>query len=828
MRRLPLVLLAVTAVSCECGRNPGVMMNNPVAQLEVTELDFGAVQEFTTAQKSLPIRNLGRVPLTVSVSVASGSSDFTIDTPTLEVEADGTGQIQVTFAPMGAGSDQATLDIATNDPDSAVLHATLKGGPIFPTLSFVPDPLDFRPASMPLVTKSAVIKNVGLATLHVNAVGVDVNGNPDFSVTAPSLPLVLRPGAMSSVDVAYARSPRAEEGRMQADSDDPDAGSALLRLIPDPPAACADGLDNDNDGLIDFPDDIGCIDAQDSNESNPPQCVNGASQPCGSSTGVCTQGVRFCANSIWGGCDGGVRASTETCNGSDDDCNGVSDDGVSETCSVFGCAGARACLPDAGVDGGLWTQCLPIAATNEVCDGIDNNCNGSTDEGVVRTCAVNTCTGIQVCIPDGGGAFTACVAANPLAETCNGLDDDCNGSIDDGLPDLNCGLGQCRRTAAACVNGDAGVCVPGMPSMEMCNGADDDCNGALDDGLGNTSCGVGACARSVAACVLGGPGVCTPGNPMTETCNGIDDDCNGVSDDGLGNLTCGVGACFRSVAACSGGSAGSCVAGNPTAESCNLVDDNCDGTVDNMPNLMCGVGQCARTAAACTGGVAGTCTPGNPVAESCNGLDDNCNSATDEQSDGGALTQTCYTGPGGTLNVGRCRAGTQTCSGGMFGAACNGQVVPAATETCANTIDDNCNNQVDEGCDGGACDNTGTWRVNGSAIAYSCTFGIVNVSISQVVMANNVPAAGQMRWTPQPTWSPGASRLLVGTLSSCPSGMVTVTRVYSGTCTETYTITGSFTGPDSFSGTMTMSYASTGGSCFDCTNQSFPINLVRP
>jgi hypothetical protein len=62
-------------------------------------------------------------------------------------------------------------------------------------------------------------------------------------------------------------------------------------------------------------------------------------------------------------------------------------------------------------------------------------------------------------------------------------------------------------------------------------------------------------------------------------------------------------------------------------------------------------------------------------------------------------TAPCYTGPGGTQGVGVCKAGTQTCNalGTAYG-ACAGEVLPAASESCINTLDDNCDGQVNEGC----------------------------------------------------------------------------------------------------------------------------------
>ena len=118
-------------------------------------------------------------------------------------------------------------------------------------------------------------------------------------------------------------------------------------------------------------------------------------------------------------------------------------------------------------------------------------------------------------------------------EVCNGVDDDCNGLVDENLGTTTCGSGACTRTISNCVNGVPQTCTPGTPTAEVCNGIDDDCNGTVDDGLGTITCGIGACARTVNACVDGAPQTCTPGTPTAEVCNGIDDDCDSRVDNGF-------------------------------------------------------------------------------------------------------------------------------------------------------------------------------------------------------------------------------------------------------------------------------------------------------
>ncbi|MBL9102689.1 MAG: choice-of-anchor L domain-containing protein [Myxococcales bacterium] len=106
-------------------------------------------------------------------------------------------------------------------------------------------------------------------------------------------------------------------------------------------------------------------------------------------------------------------------------------------------------------------------------------------------------------------------------------------------------------------------------------------------------------------------------------------------------------------------------------------------------------------------------------------------------------TKPCYSGPDGTLDVGPCRRGEQTCSeDGMTWSACAGEVVPEAVDLCANTVDDDCNGAVDDdpdadgdgwgACAGDCCDadggdcfdaaqvNPGAYEYVGNAVDDDC------------------------------------------------------------------------------------------------------------
>ncbi|MEE2787403.1 MAG: putative metal-binding motif-containing protein [Myxococcota bacterium] len=117
-------------------------------------------------------------------------------------------------------------------------------------------------------------------------------------------------------------------------------------------------------------------------------------------------------------------------------------------------------------------------------------------------------------------------------EACNGLDDDCDGQTDEGLGTRRCGLGVCETRQANCQDGEIAACVPLRPQPETCNALDDDCDGQVDENLSLTTCGRGACQRS-SRCVDGAEGPCMPGQPDVEVCNLRDDDCDGIVDNGF-------------------------------------------------------------------------------------------------------------------------------------------------------------------------------------------------------------------------------------------------------------------------------------------------------
>ena len=369
----------------------------------------------------------------------------------------------------------------------------------------------------------------------------------------------------------------------------------------------------------------------------------------------------------------------------------------------------------------------------ELCDGADNDCDGSVDED-----PVDALTWFQDLDGDGyGGEITDTACEQP------------SGWVEGG--------GDCNDVSAEVRPG----------AEELCNGIDDDCDGLVDasdddlvdgfvryvdvDGDGYGTDEVLVCSAGEGE--VGEAGDCDDADPMVhpgaaERCNGIDDDCDGLVDLEDGELVDavvfyadedgdGFGGDERLGCEAAEGEVdrgGDCddeaAAVNPDAdEVCNGLDDDCDGAVDGQDDSVDdattwyrdgdgdGWGNASEVRSSCasySGWVADAsdCDDSDegvhPEAdETCNGVDDDCDGVVDPDSAGTTwyidhdgdgfgsddyTTVACDQASGWLADAGDCDD-------------LDAETYPGAPEAC-DGHDDDCDGELDEGCDTGA--DTGT------------------------------------------------------------------------------------------------------------------------
>ncbi len=440
-------------------------------------------------------------------------------------------------------------------------------------------------------------------------------------------------------------------------------------------------------------------------------------QPCdGPDADQCKLGVTVCDEGGAGvTCKELGPPKVDVCNGQDDDCDGVADEDFPDKGKACDGPDADQCKDGKLVCNGVDLVCDDdIAAVAELCNGQDDTCDGVVDEGFETQ--GTPCDG-----PDGdqckegvwqcnGVGLECSDTTDTLVEQCNNQDDDCDGKFDEDVPNMGqpCTVpgvsGVCKQGQTVCQSGTIQCQQTQFGGTEICNGQDDDCDGQVDGiiqdcsnscGSGTKTCyggSWGGCSAPTPQCTSG---ACCDGchfEPASTQCGGPDQtvsECQG---------TCGGGIVQKKRYRYCTGYSSDCGTGNQQWISQGVVSNCSSGQLCQESGSSA---SCASCSCGCSGG---QCITNNQYAKKCVSGDvwwTDCNGTqTSKVEECGSCS--CQ---GSSCSV--TTTSNKVCSGGnVYYTDCKGNVASLAQTCCG-------------GCSSGKCKTTSTVTVDQADSGFS-------------------------------------------------------------------------------------------------------------
>lgn len=420
MRWIGLVALVLAG----CNSQTTVIKTKKVLTVSPSLVDVGTLVVGDTATATIDLTHVegGEIKVvTVSMLNVAGDWFSTDETNLPTVAIDGTEQLTITYAPSDIGYHRAQLTVYTDEEENNEHVVDLRGAAAYPSADVFPSLVDFGPVSVGnTADRSVTVRNSG--TVRLDVLGSSFS-NPAFSSTQG--PVSLDAGEEVEIPVSFT-----------ASTEDPVSGELTLDL--------------------------------------------GAAS---------TRTVELRAND----CEHGEAALYDTDADGFATCGGDCDD----------------------------TRAEVRPGEIESCDTLDNNCDGTVDE--TTDCYDDDLDGYTETDGDCNDGDDA-IFPGATEDNTNGIDDDCDGTTDLGAVDLDYdGYGD---IAGDCNDADATI-YPGAP--ELVDGLDNDCDGLNDEGTEAYDDDGDGYSEVQGDCDDNDPGTSPVGR---ERADGVDNNCDGSVDEG--------------------------------------------------------------------------------------------------------------------------------------------------------------------------------------------------------------------------------------------------------------------------------------------------------